>query len=228
MRNFIRLYLIAIAQILLLCSCNMTTPPDRSGSLSKNKNPGLAISDSRKKPATNPAINTATNTVIIEHHEITSTQSMEKDGLLVSYNLQAIPSKDGFLIRLSLVFRNLQDRSRVVKPKVSLMDASGKMISAYTKKGFIKSSSRLAGKASENVSKSNIKNDRDEKRFAKSRAELANTNWLKPSYKMPSKGIAIGELIYHSTHLNLPMKLTVNSNKQEFVFTTRDKLPGGQ
>ena len=217
MRNSIRLYLIAIAQILLLCSCGITSPSGRSDSLSPNGEPEQVRSDTTNKPGADREFN--------EHHEITPTQSIEKEGLLISYSLLAIPEKTGYLVRLSLVFRNLQDRSRIVRPKISLLDASGKKISAYTKAGFIKFSSRLPGKTADKVTKSLIKNDSNGKSFAKSRIEWANTYWLKQTYKMPAQGIAIGELVYHCTQLNLPMKLTVNSNKQEFVFTTLDSLP---
>lgn len=217
MRNSIRLYLIAIAQILLLCSCGITSPSGRSGSLSQNGNPEQVRSDSTNKLGADKEFN--------EHHEITPTQSIEKEGLLISYSLLAIPDKESFLIRISLVFRNLQDRSRIVRPKISLLDASGKKISAYTKAGFIKLSSRLPGKVAEKVTKSLVKNDSHGKSFARSRIEWANTYWLKQTYKLPPQGIAIGELVFHCSQLNLPMKLTVNSNKQEFVFTTQDSFP---
>jgi hypothetical protein len=104
------------------------------------------------------------------------------------------------------------------------MDASEKTISAYTKNGFIKISSKLAGKTSEIVAKSIIGSDNNGKISAESRIEWANTFWLKSSYRIPSQDIAIGELVYHGTHLDLPIKLTVNSNKQEFVYTTQDSL----
>lgn len=217
MRNFIRLYPIAIAQILLLCSCAITSPSNRSSSLSQNDNSGQVSSDSGNKPAADKEFNA--------HQEIKPIQSIEKDGLLISYSMLAMPNKKGTLIRLSLVFRNLQDRSRIVRPKILLLDASGKMIRAYTKKGFIKISPGLAGQASDNVTNPLIKNDSNGKISAKSRIKWANTYWLRRSYKIPAQGIAIGELVYHCTQLNLPMKLTVNSNKQEFVFTTQDSLP---
>ena len=217
MRNIIRLHLIAIAQILLLCSCAITSPSDRSSSLPQNANPEQVTSDSSNKPAADEEFNV--------NQEITPAQSIEKNGLLISYSMLSIPNKNGFLLRLSLVFRNLLDRSMIVRPKVLLLDASGKKIRAYTKKEFIRISSRLAEETSDIVNKSIIKNDSNGKDAAKSRIEWANAYWLKQSYKIPAQGIAIGELVYHCTHLDLPMKLTVNANKQEFVFTTQDALP---
>jgi hypothetical protein len=217
MRNFIRLSLIAIAQILLMCSCAITSPFDRPGNLSQDANPVQASGDSGNKPAADKEFSV--------HQEIKPTQSIEKDGLLISYSILAMPDNKDTLIRVSLVFRNLQDRSRIVRPKVSLLDASGKKISPYTKKQFIRISSRLAGKTSDIVTQSIDKNDGNGKVSEKSRIEWANTYWLKQSYKIPAQGIAIGELVYRDTHLDLPMKLTVNASKQEFVFTTKDSLP---
>ena len=216
MRNLIRFYPIAIAQILLLCACSMTPPSDRSDSLSQQEDSGQASSDSGDKPTADKGFNV--------RHDITPTQSIEKDGLLISYSLVAVPDKEGLLIRLSLVFRNMQGQSMTVRPKVSLQDVEGKVISAYSKTGFIRFSSRLAKKASDDVTISLIKDDSSGKIFAKSRTKWADTFWLKNSYKIPSQGIAIGELVYHSTHLDLPLKLTVNSNDQEFVFTTKGSL----
>ncbi|HSM97429.1 MAG TPA: hypothetical protein VLS47_00305, partial [Gallionella sp.] len=206
-----------IAQIILLCSCGITSPAGRSGSLPPSGEPEQVRSDSTSKRGADKEFN--------EHHEITPTQSIEKEGLLISYSLLAIPDKESFLIRISLVFRNLQDRSRIVRPQISLQDASGKKISAYTKAGFIRFSSRLPGKVADKVTKSLIKKDSNGKGFAKSRIEWANTYWLKQTYKLPPQGIAIGELVYHCSQLNLPMKLTVSSNKQEFVFTTEGSFP---
>lgn len=217
MRNFIRLNLIVFAQILLLCSCSIMQPSERSGSLPQDGSTEPASSDSGHKPATDKEFN--------EHHEITSTQSIEKDGLLISYNLRVIPGREGILIRLSLVFRNRQDQIRVVRPKVWLVEDSGKTISAFTQKGFIGYSSRLAGKTSAAAANSINKHDMNGKKSAKSRIQWAKTNWLKNSYKLPPQGIAIGELVFHCTQLNLPIKLTVNSNQHEFVFAIRNLPP---
>jgi hypothetical protein len=205
MRNSIRLYLVAIVQISLLCSCVITppSPSDRSGSTQKEiVSPGRVSGDTSHKATANQEFD--------ESFGIKPIESIERDGLLISYSLLAVPGKKGFLLRLSLVFRNLQDRTMIVRPKVLLLDASKRKISAYTKDGFIKTILGSDGK--ENMS-------------ANSRIEWADTYWLKTRYKIPAKGIAIGELVYHGTHLKLPVQLKVHTYKREFIFATHTLLP---
>lgn len=217
MRNFTRLYPIAIAQILLLCSCSLLpasfNPP---GDVPQKGSSEQAHRDSGSKPAADPEFN--------DHHEIIPAQSIEKGGLLVSYSMRAARDKQGYLIRLSLIFRNLQGKKTIIRPKISLLDASGKKILVYTKTRFIRISSRLAGKDSESATNSLFRNDGKRKISAAWLVKWADLYWLKHSYRIPSQGIAIGELVYHSPQLNLPIRLAVNSNHQEFVFTTRGTL----
>lgn len=224
MRNSIRLYLIAIVQIALLCSCVIAppspspSPSDRSGSIPKKiVKPGQVSGDTSHKATSDQEF--------AQSFAIKPVESIEKDGLLISYSLLAIPEKKGFLLRLSLVFRNLQDRTMIVRPKVLLLDASNKKVSAYTKDGFIKISSRLQGETSDVVNKTILGIDSKEKISVNSRIEWADTYWLKTRYKIPAKGIAIGELVYHGTQLKLPVQLTVHTNKREFIFTINAPLP---
>jgi len=222
MRNSIRLYLIAIVQISLLCSCVITppspSPTDRSGSIPKKiAEPGQVSGDTSHKVTADQEFD--------ESFGINPIESIEKDGLLISYGLLAIPSKKGFQLRLSLVFRNLQDRAMIVRPKVLLLDASNKKVSAYTKVGFIKISSRLEGKTSDVVNKTLPGSGSKAKLSANSRIKWADAYWLKTRYKIPAKGIAIGELVYYGTHLKLPVQLTVHTYKREFIFTAHAPLP---
>lgn len=217
MRNFTRLYPIAIAQILLLCSCSLLPPSfNPSSDVSHKGSSEQAHGDPGSKPAADPEFN--------DHHEIIPAQSIEKGGLLVSYSMRAAHDKQGYLIRLSLIFRNLQDKKTIVRPKISLLDASGKKILVYSKTRFIRISSRLAGKDSATATNSLFRNDGNRKISEKWLVKWADMYWLKHSYRIPSQGIAIGELVYHSPQLNLPIKLTVDSNRQQFVFTTRGPL----
>ncbi len=217
MRNFTLFYPIAIAQILLLCSCSLLPPSfNPSGDAPQKGSSEQAHRDSGSKPAADPEFN--------DHHEIIPAQSIEKGGLLVSYSMRAAHDKQGYLIRLSLIFRNLQDKKTIVRPKISLLDASGKKILVYSKTRFIRISSRLAGKDSESAANSLFRNDGKRKISEKWLVKWADLYWLKRSYRIPSQGIAIGELVYHSPQLNLPIRLAVNSNQQEFVFTTRGTL----
>lgn len=219
MRNFTRLYPIAIAQLLLLCSCALLPPSfNRPGDVSQN------AKGSSEQPRRDPGSKPAAAPEFDDHHEIIPAQSIEKGGLLVSYSMRAAHDKRGYLIRVSLVFRNLQDKNTTVRPKISLLDASGKNILVYSKTRFIKISSRLAGKDSESATNSLFRNSGNRKISEKWLVKWANLYWLKHSYKIPPEGIAIGELVYHSPQLNLPIRLVVNSNQQEFVFTTRGPL----
>lgn len=220
MRNSIRLYLSAIVQISLLCSCVIAPPAasNHAGNVPKgNANPVPAGGDTRHK-ATRPR-------EFDESFHIDPIGSNEIDGLLVRYSLLVIPDQKGYLLRLSLVFRNLQHRTMIIRPKVLLLDASGKQISAYSKDGFIRIASASAGKAPDIVSKTILGTDRDEYVSAKSRTDFADTFWLKPRYKIPARGIAIGVLVYHGTDLKPPLKLTVHTYKRKFLFTAKAPLP---
>ncbi|MBI1173803.1 MAG: hypothetical protein GC139_00885 [Sideroxydans sp.] len=211
MHNLLRLPLI-ITSMLLLCSCAMTSSPGLSGSATDNA--AHADEGAGKKPAI--------DTVFNDKQEITPAQSIEKDGLLVSYSMQTVPAKSGNLLRLSLVFRNMQNRGRSVWTNILLVDANGQRVKHYSKNGFIRASSHMTGKSGKN----SITGIQDHGKHANAkRIEWANTYWLKSNYKIPPNGIAVGELVYYYAQLNLPMTLTVRLNKQEFVFTTRHSLP---
>jgi len=222
MRNSIRLYLSAIVQISLLCSC-VITPPAVSGHAgsvpNRIANPGQAGGDN------NRGHKATRHREFDESFHIKPIASIEKDGLLIRYSLLVIPDQKGYLLRLSLVFRNLQHRTMIIRPKVLLLDASKKQISAYSKEGFIRIASTSAGKAPDIVSKTILGTDRDEYVSDKSRIDFADTFWLKPRYKIPPRGIAIGVLVYHGTDLKLPLRLTVHTYKRKFTFTAKAPLP---
>lgn len=220
MRNSIRLYLLAIVQISLLCSCAIT-PPAASGHAGSAPNkiakPGQTGGDKSHKASGHREFD--------ESFHINPIGSNEIDGLLVRYSLLVIPDQKGYLLRLSLVFRNLQHRTMIIRPKVLLLDASKKQISAYSKDAFIRIASSSAGEAPDIVSKIILGTDRDEYISAKSRIDFADTFWLKPRYRIPPRGIAIGVLVYHGTDLKLPLRLTVHTYKRKFTFTAKAPLP---
>lgn len=144
---------------------------------------------------------------------MTPQDNIEKDKLLISYSIKAIPSGTDYLIKVSMVFRNLKDRSVSLKPAITLTDGSGNRIEAYTKKGFLIHMSVLAA-------------DKSAKDVAGERTKWANAYWLKSKFTIPPNGIEVGELVFHSARIdNLPMKLTVNSAKQEFAFTISQPVP---
>ncbi|HUW76601.1 MAG TPA: hypothetical protein VMV70_07945 [Gallionella sp.] len=220
MRNSIRLYVLAIVQISLLCSCAITPPAasGHSGSVPKRiEKPGQTGGDTGHKATRHRKFD--------ESFHINPIGSNEIDGLLVKYSLLVIPDQKGYLLRLSLVFRNLQHRTMIIRPKVLLLDASKKQISAYSKDAFIRIASTTAGKAPDIVSKTILGTDRDEYISAKSRIDFADTFWLKHRYRIPPRGIAIGVLVYHGTDLKLPLRLTVHTYRRKFTFTAKAPLP---
>lgn len=220
MRNSIRLYLLAIVQISLLCSCVITPPAatDHVGDVpNKIANSAQTDGDTGHKATGHREFDNSL--------EIKPIAGIEKNGLLLKYSLLVIPHHEGFLLRLSLVFRNLQNRTMIFRPRVLLLDASKKQISAYSKDGFIRISPPAAGETSDVVSTTILGTDNREYISAKSRIEWTDTFWLKRRYKIPPRGIAIGVLVYHGTHLKLPVKLTVYTYKRKFIFASEAKPP---
>ena len=138
---------------------------------------------------------------------ITALQAQEKNGLSVSYGIQLLPAKkeQEYLVKLSLVFHNLNDQKMLLRPRVALKDSKGKSLSPYSEKGFIKASHQLL-------------NERDGQESAKNWAEWAHTYWLKHSFTIPPHGIQIGEIVFPCPRLNLPMQLTVSTRGERYEF----------
>lgn len=136
--------------------------------------------------------------IIPARQEITPASSIEKNGLSISYSLKTIHGKHEKLLRLTLIFKNQANRNRHIWPHIAIMDAQGKRVSSYSLKTLRRIMSRQAGQVSE---------------------QWADMYWIKPSYRIPPNGIAIGELVYHSKQLHFPMKLTVRIYKDYYRFT---------
>lgn len=225
MHNLFKFARIA-APVLLLCSCTAmqgskqtTTAPATTSAAQAA--PAKPPAPNKVFQATNDAY-PAVDDIFDEQQEIKAAQSIEKDGMLVSYGLLTVPSKAGDLQRLALIFRNMQGNDISIRPEVFLEDANGKGIKHYSKRGFIKASSYLATEASGDGGKALVRIDM---KSIKERIDWVNAYWLKPSYDIPAHGIAIGELVYYCDHCRQPLKLRVNLGKQEFVFTTREPVP---
>lgn len=220
MRNSIRLCLVAIAQITLLCSCAITPPAASDSAVS------IPIKIATPVPGSDDSSHHAIGHREPDHSfSIQPIASLEKNGLLIRYSLLVIPDQQGYLLRLSLVFRNLQKQAMIFRPSVLFLDASQKQISLYSKDDFIRISSPAAGKTSDIVSTTILGADNKEYISAKSRTEWADEFWLKRLYRIPPRGIAIGVLVYHGTDLKLPLKLTVHAYKRKFTFTAKAPLP---
>lgn len=126
------------------------------------------------------------------HEEITPASSLEKNKLSVSYTLRPIAGDNEQLLRLTLIFRSSQDAYRHIHPHVTLVDAKGNAVRHYSMKQFVRMPSR---------------------------STWADMYWLKPGYRIPPRGIVIGELVYHCKQANFPMKLAVRIDKDSFDFT---------
>lgn len=207
---------IVTALVLSLCSCGVISPPSRSDQPSQAPYAGQPIEHPGNQPAGDGVFN--------DQQVITPSQSIDKEDLQVSYSIKAIPDEAGYLLQLSLVFRNLKDRSTNIKPTITLLDDRGSGIEAYTKKDFLQLTPGTTGKARHAVSGSPVKTGGERQNFAQERLAWANSYWLKTSYKIPPRGIQISGLVYHCTSLNAPMKLTVNSAGQEFQFIVRKPI----
>lgn len=219
MRYLIRWFLIAIVQALLLSSCALLqAPTDASSRIPEHIDKSEAKSSHSGKAANAPQ-------EYDDSFEIKPAGSIQKAGLLVSYSMLVIPDRKSYLLRLSLVFRNLEHRTMIVRPKIRLLDASKKTISAYNKDGFVRISTKEVKKAPDVFSRTILGRDRNEYISAQSRIDWADAYWLKSRYRIPPHGIAIGVLIYHGADLNQPVRLTVHSGKRSFIFYAKAPLP---
>ena len=203
--------------VLLLCGCMLKAPAPTTGTaVQPAKTVAAAPVDARNSPVP--------DTVFKDKQVIAPHQSIEKDHLQVSYNLKALRSEGGYLVQLSLVFRNMEDKFQLVRPRVVLLNDKGHPVSAFTKSSFLKYAAQVKGKAA--VTNTLIKDAAASAQSpAQERVDWANSYWLKDRFRISAQGIEIGDLVYHSTNLNVPMKLIVKSGKREFAFTIKDPLP---
>ncbi len=221
MRNSVPGCPIAMVMVSLLSSCAVISPPAPA-----EHSVRIPPKSVKSAPASGNAGNKlTTEQVFDDSFEIKPIGGIEKDGLLIRYGLLVVPDKQGFLLRLSLVFRNLQNRPMIIRPKVLLQDASKKKFSAYGRDAFIRISSPVAGKSPDIVSRTILGRAGNEYVSEKSRVEWGDAYWLKDRYRIPAHGIAIGVMVFHGTSLELPVKLTVHTYKRKFMFTTKAPLP---
>ncbi len=221
MRHSVLSYPIAIVLVSLLASCAVISPPAPA-----EHSVRIPPKSLKSAPASGNAANKlTTEQVFDDSFEIRPIEGIEKDGLLIRYGLLVVPDKQGFLLRLSLVFRNLQNRPMIIRPKVLLLDASKKKFSAYGRDAFIRIASPVAGKTPDIVSRTILGRAGNEHVSEQSRIEWGDAFWLKDRYRIPPHGIAIGVLVFHGTNLDLPVNLTVHTYKRKFMFTTKAPLP---
>lgn len=180
----------SLALTLLLCSCAVKPPvPDSPAKTS----PPVAAESSGNAPE---------STIFKSQRVITPSEIIEKDKLRISYSLKVAPDETGYLVQVSMVFRNKKEQSLILRPKITLSDGADAKLKAYSKKSFLRLASSKSGDPA-----------------AAEKIKWANTYWMKDHFTIPGNGIEIGELAFHCTRLSYPMKLKVSSAHQDFVFT---------
>jgi hypothetical protein len=167
-------------------------------------------------PSTNSSASPEGDQIFSEQQLIVPSQGIDKDGLLISYSMKVLPDETGYLLQLTLVFRNMNAKNITVKPKVALLDDKGANIAVYTKKSFDKVAARVIAKARHKGASANA---------VKEQLEWDKAFWLKSNFKIPDGGIQIGGLVFHSTNLNVPMTLIVSSQGKVFQFIIKDPVP---
>lgn len=196
------------AQLLFLCACNMTSPSNHASQSGPGK---------QTAPSTNSSLASPEGDHIFSEQQlIVPSQGIDKDGLLISYSMKVLPDETGYLLQLTLVFRNMNAKNITVKPKVALLDDKGANIAVYTKKSFDKVAARVIAKARHKGASANA---------VKEQLEWDKAFWLKSNFKIPDGGIQIGGLVFHSTNLNVPMTLIVSSQGKVFQFIIKDPVP---
>lgn len=199
-------FAIVAAQVLFLCSCASEIPQKSEDNA----------------PARNTAATAAPN---VQQDVTTITQALEKNGLNVSYSMVALPYEKGYMVRLSLVIRNMKEKYAGVTPRVMLTGAKGNKFYPYSKESFLKVASRWARTSRDNNMGLLLQISDSGKSTSRERKDWVQTYWIKHSYKIPPDGIEMGALIYHCDRLDYPLKLTLELAGQEFVFIAKDSLP---
>lgn len=201
----------AAASLLLLTCCTLIPhAPVKNGTM-----PTQQI-----KPHIDHAIPVTEGGIVSnDQDQLTLNQSLEQSGLNVSYNLLALPVQEGFLLRLSLIMRNIDKNPVRIAPKIYLSAGDGKNLDAYSKTAFLSTLSRMPASTQHGVIGPLLDLHDSHKITARERAEWSNRYWVRRHYKLPMQGIEIAELVYHSESLRPPYKLTVDLSGHKFEFS---------
>jgi hypothetical protein len=200
---------------LLLCACASNHP--ELSILSPAKTPSESASaqanDSKNdsKPVEEKVF---TNTQVI-----VPGQDIVKNGLAISYSMKTLHEGSGYLVQLTLIFRNLQNHQLIVRPKVYLTNAKGAPVGKFAKKEFLQLAHQMMKRSSQGAS-SPV--NTQAQRAAQDKIEWANAYWLKPQHSISSGGIEIAGLVYHCNDLSLPMTLTIHAGREKFVFNIKE------
>ena len=207
--------LIVSASMLMLCACASKPPaPEASGADQTHigQKAGQAVGSERVE-----------ENVFKPQQVINPNPGIEKDKLLISYNIKAVRSETGYLLQLSLIFKNQKDKKVYVRPGITLLDDKGHRVVAYSKAAFLKSASGAKDASHSTSSQAGVQGGNSG--AEQERKNWANSYWLKDRFSLSAQGIEIGELVYHCADIKVPMTLIVNAAHQKYVFKITSPLP---
>lgn len=207
-------YAIIATQLLCLSAC--TTLPSDSHQAEPSKN----LPTPKNSPVAASAVSDSSTSdhALKESRVIVPSEEVVKDGLQLSYSIKSLTNDTDNLLQLSLVFRNMNNKVIVLAPKVTLSDAKGVAIPLYSKKSFDKVAASMLAKSKQkggNVDKNAVATMQEQLDWDKA-------FWMASHFKIPAGGIQIGGLVFHSSNLENPLKLTVDVRGEVFQFTIKD------
>jgi hypothetical protein len=137
--------------------------------------------------------------------------------------MKAVHGENGYLLQLTLIFKNQRDKGVILRPRISLLNDKGVRIEAYSKRGFVRSVSRMKGNSVQ-VTNALLGGNDGSRISTREVMDWADSYWLKDRFSISAQGMEIGELVYHLADINLPMTLIVNADHQEYVFNIKDSF----
>lgn len=198
-------YAIVITQMMLLCACNTLAP----GSTSSHTPSDKPVNNSKPAAAASAVVSEPT---LNEHNVIQPSAAVSKAGLEVSYNVKHLANGKEELMQLSLVFRNTNNTPLAVTPKVTLTDAKGASVPAYSKRVFAKVADKMIADSKKGATSNAIQEQ----------LEWDKAFWMSSRFVIPASGIQLGGLVFHSAAPAYPMKLVVESDGHTYPFVIKD------
>ena len=201
--------------LFLLCACTTNQPATSFSNQAKTQTEGVST----------PKIDGKEDSKLVEEKVFTNmqvivpSQEVVKNGLAVSYSMKTMYEGNGYLMQMTLIFRNLKNHRVIVKPKVYLTNNKGGQVKKYTKKEFL----YLAKHMMNHLPPSGDPlASRDDQLVAQDKIKWANEYWLTQQHSISPEGIEIASLVYHCNELKLPMTLRINASGDKFIFNINE------
>ena len=201
--------------LFLLCACTTNQPATSISNQAKTQTEGVST----------PNIDSKENSKLVEEKVFTNkqvivpSQEVVKNGLAVSYSMKTMHEGNGYLMQLTLIFRNLQNHRVTVKPRVYLTNNKGVQVKKYTKNEFL----HLAKQMMKHLPQSGDPLASGEVQLvAQDKIKWANEYWLTQQHSISPEGIEIAGLVYHCNELGLPMTLSINASGDKFIFNINE------